>query len=211
MYLPEGLKAQKPARVVIIPVCPNEWIQGICQKPAIKCTDCSNRDFIPVTDEVIKCHLLGIDSQKKAARDFTIGMYPLLADEICWFLVIDFDNESWMDDAAAFIETCQSYNVPTALERSRSGHGGHVWIFFSEPIKAGLARKLGTFFVTETMERRPEVGLDSYDRFFPSQDTLPQGDWVILSHSRSRKSQEKRVIPCLLINILIPMMTNGHF
>jgi len=80
-----------------------------------------------------------------------------------------------MDDAAAFIETCQSYTVPAVLERSRSGKGGHVWIFFSEPIKAGLARKLGTFIVTETMERRPEVGLDSYDRFFPSQDTLPKG------------------------------------
>ena len=157
------------------PCCRNEWIQGICQKPAIKCTDCSNRDFIPVTDEVIKCHLLGIDSQKKAARDFTIGMYPLLADETCWFLVIDFDKESWIDDVAAFMDICEAYNVPAALERSRSGSGGHVWVFFSEPIKAGLARKLGTFFVTETMERRPEVGLDSYDRFFPSQDTLPQG------------------------------------
>ena len=102
-------------------------------------------------------------------------MYPLLADETCWFLVIDFDKESWIDDVAAFMETCQAYNVPAALERSRSGSGGHVWIFFSEPIKAGLARKLGTFFVTETMERRPEIGFDSYDRFFPSQDTLPQG------------------------------------
>ena len=119
--------------------------------------------------------MLGIDSQKKSTRDFTIGIYPLLEDETCWFLVIDFDNESWMDDVAAFLERCQSYNVPSALERSRSGKGGHVWIFFSEPIKAGLARKLGTFLVTETMERRPEIGFDSYDRFFPSQDTMPKG------------------------------------
>ena len=157
------------------PCCRNEWVQGVCKKPKAKCTDCSERDFIPVADEIIRCHLLGIDSQKKSTRDFTIGIYPLLEDETCWFLVIDFDNESWMDDVAAFMETCQSYNVPSALERSRSGKGGHVWIFFSEPIKAGLARKLGTFLITETMERRPEVGLDSYDRFFPSQDTLPKG------------------------------------
>jgi superfamily II DNA or RNA helicase len=157
------------------PCCRNEWIQGICQKPAVKCTDCSNRDFTPVTDEIIKCHLLGIDSQKKATRDFTIGIYPLLVDETCWFLVIDFDKESWLDDVAAFMDICETYKVPAALERSRSGSGGHVWIFFSEPIKASLARKLGTFLVTETMEQRPEIGFDSYDRFFPSQDTMPQG------------------------------------
>ena len=157
------------------PCCRNEWVQGVCQKPKVKCTDCSERDFIPVTDEIIKCHLLGVDSQKKSTRDFTIGIYPLMADETCWFLVIDFDKESWMDDVAAFMEICKAYKVPAALERSRSGSGGHVWMFFSELIKAGLARKLGTFLVTETMEQRPEIGFDSYDRFFPSQDTLPQG------------------------------------
>jgi len=157
------------------PCCRNEWVQGVCQKPKAKCTDCSERDFIPVTDEIIKCHLLGVDSQKKSTRDFTIGIYPLMADETCWFLVIDFDKESWMDDVAAFMEICEAYKVPAALERSRSGSGGHVWIFFSELIKASLARKLGTFLVTETMEQRPEIGFDSYDRFFPSQDTLPQG------------------------------------
>jgi hypothetical protein len=157
------------------PCCRNEWIQGICKKPKVKCTDCSERDFIPVTDEIIRCHLLGFDSQNKSTRDFTIGIYPLLADETCWFLAIDFDKESWMDDVAAFMEICEACTVPTALERSRSGSGGHVWIFFSESIKAGLARKLGTFLVTETMEQRPEIGFDSYDRFFPSQDTLPKG------------------------------------
>lgn len=157
------------------PCCRNEWVQGICQKPKVKCTDCNERVFIPLTDEIIRSHLLGQDSHKISTRDFTIGIYPLLPDETCWLLAIDFDKESWMDDVAAFMETCRSYKVPATLERSRSGKGGHVWIFFSEPIKAGLARKLGTFIVTETMERRPEVGLDSYDRFFPSQDTLPKG------------------------------------
>jgi hypothetical protein len=157
------------------PCCRNEWVSGVCKKPAVKCTDCSNRDFAPVSDEIIKSHLLGQDSHKISIRDFTIGMYPLLADETCWLLAIDFDKESWMDDVAAFMETCQSYNVPAVLERSRSGKGGHVWIFFSEPINAGLARKLGTFLVTATMEQRPEIGFDSYDRFFPSQDIMPQG------------------------------------
>ena len=157
------------------PFCRNEWIKGICRKPKIKCNDCDNRDFFPITDDIIKCHLLGVDLHKKSIRDFTIGIYPLLHDETCWFLAIDFDKESWMDDVTAFMETCESYNVPTALERSRSGKGGHVWIFFSEPIKASMARKLGTLLITVTMERRPEIGFDSYDRFFPSQDTMPQG------------------------------------
>src|SRR5215468_12005036 len=66
-------------------------------------------------------------------------------------------------------------NVPAVLERSRSGNGAHVWIFFDKAIPASLARKLGAHILTETMERRPDIGLDSYDRFFPNQDTLPPG------------------------------------
>ena len=157
------------------PCCRNEWVKGICRKPKIKCSDCDNRDFFPIADEVIKCHLLGVDLHKRSIREFTIGIYPLLHDETCWFLAVDFDKESWMDDVTAFMGTCKSYDVPTALERSRSGKGGHIWIFFSEPIKASVVRKLGTFLITVTMERRPEIGFDSYDRFFPSQDTMPQG------------------------------------
>lgn len=75
----------------------------------------------------------------------------------------------------AYLETCRTNNVPAALERSRSGEGGHVWIFFSQPIPARDARQLGAYLLTEALERRPEIGFDSYDRFFPSQDTLPIG------------------------------------
>jgi superfamily II DNA or RNA helicase len=110
-----------------------------------------------------------------SGRDFAIGVYPMLPDETCWFLAADFDKASWQQDAGAFLETCKLFNVPAALERSRSGNGGHTWIFFSEPTPAALARKMGAFLLTQTMERRPEIGLDSYDRFFPSQDTLPTG------------------------------------
>lgn len=157
------------------PACRNEWIRGICKKPKVKCNECDNRDFIPVTDEVIKSHLLGVDLQNKSKRNFTIGVYPLLLDETCWFLAIDFDKEAWMKDVSAFLDTCEQYNMPATLERSRSGNGGHIWIFFSEPIQAPLARKLGSFLITETMEHRPEIGFESYDRFFPSQDIMPQG------------------------------------
>ena len=90
-------------------------------------------------------------------------------------MAADFDKQNWQRDALAFLATCREKGVPAALERSRSGNGGHVWIFFSEPVLASEARKLGAFLVTETMERCPDMGFESYDRFFPSQDTMPAG------------------------------------
>jgi superfamily II DNA or RNA helicase len=157
------------------PVCRNEWKAGVCQKPKKACLECNFRAFIPVSDEIVRNHLKGNDPNDRAGRDFTIGVYPLLTDETCWFLAVDFDKLTWTEDAKAFLETCASYQVPAALERSRSGNGGHVWIFFEAPVLAVLARKLGALMLTNTMNRRPEIGMDSYDRFFPSQDTLPKG------------------------------------
>ena len=133
------------------------------------------RAFVPVNDEVIRNHLRGFDSQEYPGKDYTIGVYPLLTDETCWFLAIDFDKFTWSEDTRAFLDTCVSYQVPVALERSRSGNGGHVWIFFETPVYAALARRLGTLLLTNTMSRRPEIGMDSYDRLFPSQDTMPKG------------------------------------
>lgn len=157
------------------PVCRNEWAAGVCQKPKIACQECNFRAFVPVSDEIIRNHLQGNDPQEYAAKDFTIGVYPLLSDETCWFLAVDFDKSAWADDARAFLETCAIYQVPASLERSRSGNGGHIWIFFETPIPASTARRLGTFLLTKTMNRRPELGMDSYDRLFPSQDTMPRG------------------------------------
>jgi superfamily II DNA or RNA helicase len=104
-----------------------------------------------------------------------MGVYPMLHDESCHFLAADFDNQNWQEDAVAFVDTCRRFSLPVALERSRSGNGGHVWLFFEEAVSASLARKLGSHVLTETMELRPEVGFGSYDRFFPNQDTLPKG------------------------------------
>jgi hypothetical protein len=101
--------------------------------------------------------------------------YPLLPDETCWFLAVDFDKKTWQADSLAFLDTCRELNVPASLERSRSGNGGHVWIFFDRAVPAIIARKLGCVILTQTMERRHQLGLDSYDRFFPSQDTMPKG------------------------------------
>ena len=162
----------KSGRVGYAPVCGNEWIRGICEKPRMKCGDCPHQKWLPVTDDVIRSHLLGVDAR---GRSFVAGVYPLLLDEHCFFLAVDFDGGGWGEDARAFVETCGRLGVSTALERSRSGNGGHVWIFFAEAIPAALARQLGAHVLTETMERRPEAGLKSYDRFFPNQDTLPRG------------------------------------
>ena len=156
------------------PVCQNEWVRPVCQKPKIKCGDCENRDFIPIADDVIRNHLIGLDPTDRFRREFVIGVYPMLVDETCWFLAVDFDKEEWKENSRAYLETCETFNVPAVLERSRSGNGGHIWIFFSEPIPAKLARQLGAFMLTRTMETRPEMGFRSYDRFFPSQDTLPR-------------------------------------
>ena len=172
---PSRFESVKTGKKGYQPVCGNEWVEGICEKPRIRCEDCQHRQFLPVTDQVVKNHLLGMDPQDRSGRDFTMGVYPMLLDETCWFLAADFDKVSWQVDAGAFLETCRLFDGPAALEISRSGNGGHVWIFFSKPVPAALARKMGAFLLTQTLECRPEIGLDSYDRFFPSQDTLPKG------------------------------------
>ena len=148
------------------PACRNEWMRGLCDKPRVKCGVCSNQAFLAVTDEVIDGHLRG---------RHTVGVYPILPDDNCRFLAADFDKRTWRRDVEAFLAGCRSKRVPAALERSRSGNGAHVWIFFAEPVPAALARRLGAHLLTETMERNPDVGFESYDRFFPSQDTLPAG------------------------------------
>jgi len=128
--------------------------------------DQATRTLLPLTDAVIEGHLSGRE---------TVGIYPLLPDETCHFLAVDFDKKTWADDARAFLATCQELNVPAALERSRSGNGGHVWLFFDRALPASTARKLGCLILTRTMERRHQLGLDSYDRLFPNQDTMPKG------------------------------------
>ena len=124
------------------------------------------RTLLPLTDEVFVAHLTGRQ---------TIGVYPLMPEETCWFLAADFDKAGWQEDARAFLDVCAEWKIPAALERSRSGRGGHVWVFFDKAIPAVLARKTGAAILTRAMERRHQVGLDSYDRFFPNQDTMPKG------------------------------------
>ena len=169
---PRRFESRKTGKSGYAPACAHEWVRGICEKPRVKCGDCPHRRFLPVTDDIIRWHLSGHDD---SGQPFVAGVFPMLPDESCLFLAIDFDKDGWLEDVKAFADTCRSRNLPAGVERSRSGRGGHIWFFFAEAIPASLARKLGSFLLTETMDRRPDVGLDSYDRLFPNQDTLPQG------------------------------------
>ena len=162
----------KSGRSGYSPACGNEWRRGVCDKPKVKCSNCPNQAFIGVGDEVIERHLRGASSD---GAPFVMGVYPILPDDSCWFLAGDFDEEDWRRDVAAFAETCRLHGVPVAVERSRSGNGAHAWIFFAEALPAANARRLGALLLTQTMERLPDIGFKSYDRFFPSQDTLPVG------------------------------------
>lgn len=165
-------ESRKTGRSGYAPACANEWVRGICEKPRIKCAECPHRRFLPLTEEVIRWDLSGADAERKP---FVAGIYPLLADDSCWLVAIDFDKSGWREDAAGCLDVCRHPELPAALERSRSGNGAHLWLFFEEPVPASLARRLASHVLTEAMEQRPQVGLDSYDRLFPNQDTMPQG------------------------------------
>jgi hypothetical protein len=176
------------------PVCLNEFNRMCCTKgrkgvERIKCTKCEYQNFPPISIEEFNAHRHGV---KDNCSD-VLGAYPVDADEMCSFIAVDFDtkkpnrdseNQDEMDvtsidvvcaASSAFMNICASENVPAYLERSRSGRGMHVWIFFSEPAPAKLARRLCAKMMTLAMERYPELNFDCYDRMIPSQDTLPDG------------------------------------
>ncbi len=153
------------------PVCENEWEDGLCDKRKYKCSVCPNRKLSPITDEDIYKHLEGKDYY---GRD-VIGIYPMLTDETCYFLCADFDDKEYEKDVLAFCEICDELNISAHIERSRSGGGAHVWIFFATPVPAVTARRLGSLILTKEMEKRSELSFSSYDRLFPNQDTMPNG------------------------------------
>ena len=171
------------------PACANEWVTGVCDKKKYKCNSCPNKSFTAVNDRVIYYHLKGDDGY---CRD-VIGTYVMLPDETTKFLAIDFDDESWQEDVSAVRLVCKSFVIPIAVERSNSGKGAHVWLFFSEPLPASTARKFGSAILTKAMEERHEIKLSSYDRMFPNQDTMPKGGFgnliALPLQGRARKEQ----------------------
>ncbi len=146
--------------------CDNEWVQGICNKPRIKCQDCNHRQLSELNDQVIYHHLAGKQ---------VVGLYPLLHDNTCYLLAADFDKGSWQDEVKAMSSACAQHGVPHAVEISRSGNGAHLWVFFDEKTPANEARLLGFGILDKAMEIFPNLSFDSYDRLFPNQDILPEG------------------------------------
>jgi len=109
---PRRFESVKTGKKGYQPVCRNEWISGICEKPKIRCENCAHREFLPITDIVVRNHLQGFDPQDKSVRDFTIGVYPMLPDETCWFLAVDFDKASWQEDVRAFLKPVRNLMCP---------------------------------------------------------------------------------------------------
>lgn len=158
--------SERSGRSGYAPACANEWREGVCDKPRVACRDCQHRELLPVTDAVIYSHLAG---------EHTLGLYPLLENDHCFLLAVDFDEEDWREDARAFLRSCGDLNVPAALEISRSGQGAHVWVFFEEAVPARDARSLGAALISHTCAATRQLRLSSYDRLFPNQDAMPKG------------------------------------
>jgi superfamily II DNA or RNA helicase len=146
--------------------CNNEWIQGICHKPRVKCQDCNHREFTGVNDQTIYRHLTGQQ---------VVGLYPLMQDNTCYFIAADFDKGQWKEEVQAMSQACANFDIPHIIEISRSGNGAHLWIFFNDKVPAKEARLLGLGLLDKAMEVYPNLSFDSYDRLFPNQDILPEG------------------------------------
>ena len=157
------------------PVCINEWKQGICDKKKYRCVICPNRNFAPLTTQDMYRHLEGKDEY---CCD-VVGLYAIMQDNNCAFLCADFDDKNckygYKEDVLAYVGVCREWLIPYAIERSRSGNGAHVWIFFEAPLPASKARRLGNAILTEAMTHNGQMSFNSYDRFFPNQDYLPEG------------------------------------
>jgi len=147
------------------PRCDNEWRPGVCEKPRVKCAACVQRRFVAFSEAEVRRHLEGRQ---------TIGIYPLLSDETCRLVAIDLDGPTWHEDADALRQCAVDAGVPVLVERSRSGQGAHVWVLFTRPVAARIARAIGSWLLTQAMSRR-SISMDSYDRLFPNQDTMPAG------------------------------------
>ena len=158
-----------------VPKCKNEWDRNICGKSMrIKgaCKKCAHKENQEIADQFIQQHFTGT-----GRNALVMGVYPLLEDETCRFLAIDFDKKNWQEEILIAKSIYEEYGIKSYIERSRSGNGGHLWIFFSEPIEARLARKLGTKVLETAINRNGSSKFDSFDRLFPNQDYMPKGGY----------------------------------
>ncbi len=166
---------RKDGGIAYTPACANEWKPGICPKGTsvkTRCADCGQRVFLPLGDQAIIRHFKGTSETFKDV----IALYVLEPDgNTTSLLVADFDGEGWKEAVTAYRNTARAFGIDVAVERSRSGAGGHAWIFFVTPVSARLARNLGSAIITKAMQSCDALRFDAYDRMFPAQDTVIQG------------------------------------
>ena len=195
------------------PVCKNKWISGKCDLKKYSCAACPFRFPESLSDSRIYNHLAGKDLH---CRD-VIGIYPLLLDNCCNFLVFDFDShsknfgaakkiddtandnsnfEKWKSDVRSVCKTCSEYSVFPSVEISRSGNGAHLWIFFSEKIKAKTARQFGSLILQASMLKNHSISFESFDRMFPNQNEIPNGGYgnLIALPLQGRAVKEKHSV-----------------
>ena len=161
-------------------------LTGFCPN---KCKECNNKQYVPLDKELLKRHLLGKD---------IFGIYPLLENDLCYFLAFDFDDEDYQESSLGFSKICKEYNIDNLVEISQSGAGAHVWIFFKDPIKARLARKMGSLLLLKARDAYKGISFKSLDRMFPSQDYLPEkslgfGNLIILPLNGKKAKENKTV------------------
>ena len=154
---PPGSRTARTGWKGWLPTVRGGWQRGVPHE---------KRDYLPLTADVLAGHLKG---------DGHVGVYPLLDGDRCWWLAADFDGPDALTEALMYVKAGRAFGVPVALEVSRSGVGMHAWAFFTAPVPAETARRLGTGLLREAMATRGKVNLASYDRLFPSQDLLPVG------------------------------------
>jgi hypothetical protein len=146
------------------PVCLNEWKQNVCYKlQRKKCKDCPHQKYIGLNDSYIDQHLRG---------NKLYGIYPLLDNNTSHFLTADFDGKNWKKDILKYYKKCKTLKLPVLIERSKSGNGGHAWIFFKNTYPAFKSRSIGVAILREAGIIDPFSKEDSFDRLFPNQDVL---------------------------------------
>lgn len=164
------------------PQCENFWKWGLCpkkEKKKTKCSECNNRVYSTLNSQVLMKHMIG---EKEDCTD-VLGVYVMLKDDTCRFIVFDFDNhdeeadaaKDWQDEVDALRKICSVCHIDYLVERSRSGKGAHLWVFFSEAVPAEKARKFGNALITKGAESVSMKSFQYYDRMLPMQDSLPDG------------------------------------
>ena len=169
-----GYFDKRREKIGYAPVCANDTPWSCPRRNGsnrgMRCGKCPRKAYVPLADDKLIAHFRG---ENPEFRD-VLGLYPLTEEGKTWILVADFDKAGWQREVALYCEACEAHELIPAVERSRSGNGAHVWLFFEEAVDASLARDLGSALISWAMERSAGMGFSAYDRLFPTQSTLSE-------------------------------------